>query len=114
MAEAEPLLELPDVAVLDLHLPDGEGIDLIRKLRAVNPLCRVLMLTASSGRDEVARAVEAGADGVLHKSAAVAEVLGAILTLAGGGALLAQGEVIDLLRPGGQETRAGVGRGFGA
>jgi len=98
VAEAESLLAEPDVAVIDLHLPDGEGTDLIRKLHAVNPHCRVLMLTASSGRDEMARAVEAGADGVLHKSAAVADVLGAIRTLAEGGSLLTQSEVIDLLR----------------
>jgi RNA polymerase sigma factor (sigma-70 family) len=96
--EAEAHLAEPDVAVIDLHLPDGDGTDIIRRLRSVNPHCRVLLLTASSGRDEMARAVEAGADGVLHKSASVTEVLGAIRTLGSGGSLLSQGEVIDLLR----------------
>ena len=98
VSEAEPLLSDPDVAVVDLHLPDGDGTDVIRLLRTVNPHCRVLLLTASSGRDEMARAVEAGADGVLHKSSSVTDVLGAIHTLASGGSLLSQSEVIDLLR----------------
>lgn len=98
VAEATPLLGKADVAVLDLHLPDGEGIDLIRKLRAVNPKCRVLLLTATAGQEEKARAVEAGADGVMHKSASIGDVLTAIRKLAAGEQLLAQGEVIDLLR----------------
>lgn len=98
VAEAEPVLGVADVAVLDLHLPDGEGIDLIRKMRTANPLCRVLLLTATAGQEEKARAIEAGADGVMHKSASIAEVLGAIRKLAAGEQLLAQAEVIDLLR----------------
>jgi DNA-binding NarL/FixJ family response regulator len=98
VAEAEPLLGLADVAVLDLHLPDGEGIDLIRRMRTVNPTCRVLLLTATAGQEEKARAVEAGADGVMHKSASIGDVLGAIRKLATGEQLLAQAEVIDLLR----------------
>ncbi|MFM8594754.1 MAG: response regulator [Chloroflexota bacterium] len=98
VAEAMPLLNEPDVAVLDLQLPDGEGIELIRKLRSVNPKCRVLLLTAMAGKEEKARAVEAGADGVMHKSASVGEVVDAINKLAEGEALLGQGEVIDLLR----------------
>lgn len=98
VGEATPLLGVADVAVLDLHLPDGEGIDLIRRLRAVNPTCRVLLLTATAGHEEKARAVEAGADGVMHKSASIGDVLAAIRKLAHGDQLLAQGEVIDLLR----------------
>lgn len=98
VAEATPLLGRADVAVLDLHLPDGEGIDLIRTLRTVNPACRVLLLTATAGQEEKARAVEAGADGVMHKSASIGDVLAAIRKLAAGDQLLAQGEVIDLLR----------------
>jgi DNA-binding NarL/FixJ family response regulator len=98
VAEALPLLDQPDIAVLDLHLGDGEGIDLIRQLRAVNPKCRVLLLTASTDMEDRARAVEAGADGVMYKSSSVTEVIEAIRKLSDGEALLAQGEVIDLLR----------------
>jgi DNA-binding NarL/FixJ family response regulator len=98
VAEATPLLDQPDLAVLDLHLGDGEGIDLIRTLRAVNPRCRVLLLTASTEMEDRARAVEAGADGVMYKSSSVTEVIDAIKRLSAGEALLTQGEVIDLLR----------------
>ncbi|MGI9253924.1 MAG: LuxR C-terminal-related transcriptional regulator, partial [Thermomicrobiales bacterium] len=95
---AKPLLDKPDIAVLDLHLGDGEGIDLIRQIRAVNPKCRVLLLTAATDLDDRARAVEAGADGVMYKSSSVTDVIAAIRKLSTGEALLAQGEVIDLLR----------------
>jgi len=98
VAEAEPSLALPGVAVIDLHLPDGDGIELVRRLRAVNPRCRALLLTASESLDDRARAVEAGADGVLNKSSSIAEVTAAIEGLAAGGALLGQNEIIDLLR----------------
>src|SRR3712207_7477491 len=65
-----------DLAVVDLSLPDGEGIELIEDLREANPHFAALVLTASLDRAEHARAVEAGAAGGLHKSADVDEILG--------------------------------------
>ncbi|HEX4993264.1 MAG TPA: response regulator transcription factor, partial [Rubrobacteraceae bacterium] len=55
-----------DLAVVDLSLPDGEGVELIEELRETNPLFAALVLTASLDRAEHARAVEAGAAGILH------------------------------------------------
>src|SRR5438128_10652145 len=69
LAEARRILEGVEVAVVDLGLPDGPGVELVHELRAANPLGAVLILTASLDRREHARAVEAGASGVLHKSA---------------------------------------------
>src|ERR671920_906989 len=45
VAEARPLLPEADIALIDLDLPDGEGIDLIEELRCVNPQAMALVLT---------------------------------------------------------------------
>jgi DNA-binding NarL/FixJ family response regulator len=87
-----------DVAVVDLGLPDGHGAEVIRELRTINPKCAVLVLTAESHRTQFARAVEAGAGGVLHKSTPLEEVAEAVRRLMAGEALLTSNEVIELLR----------------
>jgi DNA-binding NarL/FixJ family response regulator len=98
LAEARGVLEGVDVAVLDLRLPDGEGMDLIGGLREKNPHAAALILTASLDAGVYARAVAAGAAGVLHKSASVEEVMGAIRGLAAGEALISQEESVRQLR----------------
>ncbi len=99
LAEARTLLNTKvDVAVVDLNLPDGEGTQIIAQLRRENPHALVLVLTASLDPILYARAVEAGAAGVLHKSASVEEVMDAVRRLASGEILLAQEEIVSLLR----------------
>ena len=98
LEEARGMLEGIDLAVVDLDLPDGDGTELINPLRALNPRCLVMVLTASADREAHARAVEAGAAGVLHKSARVGEVVRAAQGLMAGEPLLSAKEVVDLLR----------------
>ena len=100
LAEARKMLEQgpPDVAVIDLVLPDGYGWDLIQELRAANRQAQALVLTAELGRAEIARAVEHGAAGVLHKTAELEEVVEAVQRLSAGEALLPLEEVVELLR----------------
>src|SRR5947209_8389614 len=74
LAEARGMLEGVHLAVVDLDLPDGDGTDLIGEVRAANPHGLVLVLTASAEREVHARAVEAGAAAVLHKSVHVEEI----------------------------------------
>jgi DNA-binding NarL/FixJ family response regulator len=103
-----------DLGVIDLALPDGEGIELIKDLREVNPNFAALVLTASLDQAEHARAVESGAAGILHKSAGVDEILDATRRLGEGETLLSQEELIALLRLAGQsreeerEARASI------
>lgn len=87
-----------DLAVVDLSLPDGEGVELIAEWRETNPDFTMLVLTASLERIDEARAVEAGAAGVVHKSAGVEEILGALRRLAAGEPLLEPEDLIGLLR----------------
>jgi PAS domain S-box-containing protein len=91
---AEPV----DVAIVDLGLPDGYGGELIKELRDANPEAQALVLSASLDRAEIARAVEYGAAGVLHKSSGMDEVVRAVRRLRAGETLLPLSEVVELLR----------------
>jgi DNA-binding NarL/FixJ family response regulator len=103
-----------DLGVIDLSLPDGEGTALIRGLRGANPDFAALVLTASLDRTDHARAVEAGAAGVVHKSADVDEILDATRRLSEGETLLSPEELVEMLRLAGQnreearEARANI------
>jgi DNA-binding NarL/FixJ family response regulator len=94
-----------DVAVVDLGLPDGSGEALIPVLRAAYPRAAALVLTYFSDRERLARAVEAGASGVLHKSASVEEVIEAVRRLHSGEQLLSLEDVFEALRLVDQERR---------
>ena len=58
----------PDVALIDLRLPDLSGIEVIIAIRAENPDARLIVLTTFEGDVEIQRALKAGASGYLLKS----------------------------------------------
>jgi len=87
-----------DVAIVDLNLPDGSGTDLIRELHSSRPRAMALVLSASTDQEHLAEAVEAGAAGVMHKSAPMTDLVEAVRRLAAGEQLLSQQEVIGALR----------------
>ena len=78
------LLRTVDVALLDLMLPDGEGTGLVEVLREANPSVKVLILTVSIEPGLQGRMAEAGADGVLNKTAALTEIASEVARLGAG------------------------------
>lgn len=78
----------PGVAVLDVRLPDGSGIDLCRDLRSRLPGIACLMLTAYDDDAAVGAAVLAGAAGYVLKDIAGTQLIGAIRAVATGATLL--------------------------
>ena len=74
----------PDVVVMDLIMPDISGIEATRTLREKLPGAKVLVLTTSAVSDDLARVIEAGAKGVVFKSAANTRLLAAIRAVASG------------------------------
>jgi two-component system, NarL family, response regulator DevR len=78
----------PDVAVLDVRLPDGNGIELCRDLRAQLPGLRCLMLTSFADHEALFDAIIAGASGFTLKEALASDVVAAIRTIGAGGSLL--------------------------
>ncbi len=103
-----------DLGIIDLGLPDGEGVELIEELHEANPDFAALVLTASLDRAEHARAIEAGAAGVVHKAADVDEILETTRRLAAGETLISQEELVEMLLIAGQsreeerEARASI------
>jgi DNA-binding NarL/FixJ family response regulator len=74
----------PDVVIMDLRLPGEDGAAVTARIKAAHPHVKVLVLTADADGDMFRRAVAAGADGFLLKSAKAAELANAILEVAAG------------------------------
>lgn len=68
----------PDVILLDLHLPDGDGLDLCAELSQNDPLLRILCLTHRDENTFAHRALRAGARGYIMKSEATDTVMAGI------------------------------------
>lgn len=68
----------PDVIIMDLGLPDMNGLDAIQIIRRATPDCRIVVLSMHSQRDFVLRAVELGCDGYVPKSSAHTSLMEAI------------------------------------
>lgn len=81
----------PDVCVLDLQLPDGDGISLGVTLKRRWPATRVLVLTMASDPGSVIRTLGAGLDGYLLKDSDPAELRAAIHSAAQGSTVLGRG-----------------------
>jgi len=103
VATALPLiLDLrPDVAVLDVRLPDGDGISLCREIRSARPETACLMLTSFGDDQAMVSSIVAGAAGYVMKTSGSAELIGAIRATASGMSMIdprAAQEVIERLR----------------
>ena len=86
LSDLSGLLRLspPDVALIDARLPDGSGIDALRRLRARWPHSSLLMFTGSTDPGLADEAVGAGADGLISKEHGVGQLLELIARAASG------------------------------
>ncbi|MCU1590157.1 MAG: two component transcriptional regulator, LuxR family [Frankiales bacterium] len=78
----------PDVAVLDVRLPDGDGVTVCRELRSGQPELQCLMLTSFADDEALFDAILAGAAGYVLKQIRGTDLVGAVRTVAAGGSLL--------------------------
>jgi DNA-binding NarL/FixJ family response regulator len=78
----------PDVAVLDARLPDGNGIDVCRDVRAVDPTIRGLILTSYDDDAALFAAIMAGASGYILKQIRGTDLIDAVRRVAAGQSLL--------------------------
>ena len=91
----------PDVAVLDVRLPDGSGIEVCRDLRADDPELRCLMLTSFTDDEALIDSIVAGAAGYVLKEVRGTDIVDAVRRVAAGQSLLdpqAAARVIERLR----------------
>ena len=77
---------LPDVVLMDIHLPNMSGVECTRRLKELCPSIQILMLTVYEDNERVFGALKAGAGGYLLKRADPAEILRAIQDVKQGGA----------------------------
>jgi two-component system, NarL family, response regulator DevR len=96
----------PQVAVLDVRLPDGDGVSVCRELRSRMPELACLMLTSFDDEEALLDAIMAGASGYVLKQIQGSDLVSAVRTVAGGQSLLdpsATTKLMARLRGGRQE-----------
>ncbi len=86
-------LDLPDIVVLDVRLPDGSGIDTCREIKDRWPATRVLILTSYADEDALLEAYDAGASGYILKRVDSAGLVDAVREVGGGAQVF--GEALD-------------------
>jgi len=90
--------EPPQVLLVDLQLPDGSGIDLIRAARRIAPAAEAMVISVFGDEAHVVTAIEAGATGYLLKDASGDEIAMAIARLLAGEAPISSAIARHLLR----------------
>ncbi|WP_249019100.1 response regulator transcription factor [Conexibacter sp. S30A1] len=101
----------PDVVLLDVHVPDGGGLEIIRTIGAELPGVRFLALSVSDAPEDVIDLIRAGARGYVTKTITAAELVAAIERVAGGEVVLSPtlaGFVLDAFA--GRERGSSAGR----
>jgi DNA-binding NarL/FixJ family response regulator len=96
----------PDVAVLDVRLPDGNGVEVCRDIRSSHPEVRCIMLTSFADDEAVLASIMAGASAYVLKQIKGTDLLDAIRRVANGESLLdpaVTARVLERLRTGEQE-----------
>jgi len=97
-ASAQIRLSRPDVAVLDIHLPDMNGLDLLRSLRALPHPPAVMVLTMHDEESTFNAAMDAGAQGFILKENAISDVLVGLKAMASGGIFISPSIASHLVR----------------
>jgi DNA-binding NarL/FixJ family response regulator len=101
----------PDVVLVDLSIPDRDGMELLGSLRAQLANARLLVLSAYDDEYRVAEALRAGAQGYLVKTSSLAEIVDGIRRVASGGAPLSPkiaGAVVRAMRKPASEGTGGL------
>ena len=78
----QTLARQPDVVIVDITMPELNGIEAVRQIQAVSPHCQAIILSMHGTAEHVQRALEAGARGYLVKGSAVDEVVEAVRAVA--------------------------------
>jgi DNA-binding NarL/FixJ family response regulator len=108
--------ERPDVVLLDVHMPDGGGVEVIRRLGDRGSRVRFLALSVSDTAEDVIAVIRAGARGYVTKSISGGELAQAVLRVAGGDAVFSPrlaGFVLDAFALAGQRSPAAPQRPAG-
>lgn len=100
---------VPDIVILDVHLPDGSGIETCREIKSRHPAIGVIILTGSSDEDLVLTAVIAGANGYLLKQSGARDLRRTVDVVASGGSMVdpvATDRMVQRIRRASQTTES--------
>ena len=88
----------PDVLIIEIDLPDGDGLSLLHEIQSISPSTNMIVLTRSSDDLKLVRAVELGVKGYLSKNCSLMELLDSIHKVAQGEVVIPPDRLVDLLR----------------
>lgn len=88
----------PDVLLLDVNLPDGNGLGLVEQINQISPETHILVLTSLSDKATLLEAVDMGVSGFVGKNQRLTEVMGAIRQAAAGEIAIPVSLLLGLLR----------------
>jgi len=88
----------PEVVIMDVRLPDGNGLDAVKKLRAAGETMGIVILTMYAGDDQLFGALEAGASSFVNKDAPAEEVLAAARHAAASPSSFSASDLADAMR----------------
>jgi len=87
----------PDVVLLDVLLPDGDGIDVAQNIKATQPTTKIVILTSATEDDVLLRAIDVGASGFITKFRAIDDVIAAVRAAHAGEILIPPAMLLGLL-----------------
>ncbi len=87
----------PDVVLMDIRMPNVDGIEATRRIREAFPMTRIIVLTVSDEEDDLFDAVKAGANGYLLKEVSIEEVADAVRAVMAGHSLLSPAMAAKLI-----------------
>jgi len=90
--------ESPDILLLDINLPDGNGYELVPRVIETSPTTHVVILTSYTDEDTIMRAVDIGVSGFLPKSVSLSDFLDALHKVYEGEIVMPPNLLIGLLR----------------
>jgi two-component system response regulator DevR len=88
----------PDVVVLDVRLPDRNGIEICAEIHELSPTTRVLVCSGLADGSALVEAAKAGAEGFVSKEASNAEIVDAVRRVANGAAVVGEGSAQTMFR----------------
>ncbi len=91
-------VQLPDVVIMDITMPDMDGVEATAQVSALYPQVKVLVLSAHEDRDALFAAIDAGAAGYLIKDTEPEELARAIRVVAAGGSIVSPSVTAQLLQ----------------
>lgn len=91
-------IQLPDIVIMDITMPDMDGVEATAQVSALYPQVKVLMLSAHEDRDALFAAIDAGAAGYLIKDTEPEEFARAIRVVAAGGSIVSPSVTTQLLQ----------------